>query len=268
MKHNDYILIPKAGQTVMFIDTETTGLPIDKNVPYTNGVNWPRLVQISWILTNADGEMMFSYDFIIRPEHFSIPYESTRVHGITNTRARADGHKLTKVLKIFLNYLNQADIIVGHNVDFDINVIAAELYRKGLSTDIVTKPRVCTMKLGTNYCMIEGRYGYKYPKLTELYYALFQEHFYGAHDAMADVTATMHCYFGLIEVFTSQSPMSSQSLHLYRVDMLTDMMCPVDVDVWAYSPSEAENIAISMLEGDEIECLGNICVASEVTLLQ
>ena len=32
----------------LIFDTETTGLPLDKNAPLTNFDNWPRVVQIAW----------------------------------------------------------------------------------------------------------------------------------------------------------------------------------------------------------------------------
>lgn len=34
----------------LFIDTETTGLPKEYDAPYTDIDNWPRLVQLAWIV--------------------------------------------------------------------------------------------------------------------------------------------------------------------------------------------------------------------------
>lgn len=33
------------GETYLFFDTETTGLPLDHKLPSTDTANWPRLVQ-------------------------------------------------------------------------------------------------------------------------------------------------------------------------------------------------------------------------------
>jgi len=46
-----------------------------------------------------------------------------------------------------------------------------------------------------NYCAINGPYGFKYPKLTELHQKLFNTRFDGAHDALADITATVKCFW-------------------------------------------------------------------------
>ena len=54
----------------------------------------------------------------------------------------------------------------------------------------------CTMIRSTDYCQLPGRYGkYKWPKLEELHFKLFGESFEGAHDALADIRATMRCYY-------------------------------------------------------------------------
>ncbi len=55
------------------------------------------------------------------------------------------------------------------------------------------------MEVGKDFCEIPGGYyGYKPPKLQELYQKLFGTTFDNAHDAMADVKATKKCFFELI----------------------------------------------------------------------
>ena len=57
------------------------------------------------------------------------------------------------------------------------------------------------MRLGKDICKIPGNViygGYKYPKLGELYYKLFNKHFNNQHNAMADVEATYECYKELL----------------------------------------------------------------------
>ena len=39
----------------LFLDTETTGLPLRYGRPAAQIGNWPRLVQVAWLLTDADG---------------------------------------------------------------------------------------------------------------------------------------------------------------------------------------------------------------------
>ncbi|MBR3480843.1 MAG: hypothetical protein IKH32_09190 [Prevotella sp.] len=64
--------------------------------------------------------------------------------------------------------------------------------------DEVGKKRgICTMQSSTDFCRIRGYYGYKFPKLQELYWKLFGEDFDDAHNAMSDIEATERCFWEL-----------------------------------------------------------------------
>ena len=89
-------------------DTETTGLPQDYNAPITNSDNWPRMVQISWQLHDAKGQLMDVKNFIIKSEGFEIRYAVVQVHGITTARAEKPGDDFDKVLDEFINPLQKA----------------------------------------------------------------------------------------------------------------------------------------------------------------
>ena len=192
MKQND-----KHGKIYLFFDTETTGLPLNYNTPACYTSNWPRLVQLSWIMAYEDETVITTRDYIIKPNGFEIPYEATRVHGISTKRAMQEGRDLEEVLSEFEEVLNNADVIVGHNIDFDVNVVASELCRLHKKDVISRRKRICTMKRATSYCAIPGYDGYKWPKLDELYYVLFGSSFANAHDSWADISATMKCFYEL-----------------------------------------------------------------------
>jgi hypothetical protein len=53
------------------------------------------------------------------------------------------------------------------------------------------------MESSVDYCKIESKYGYKWPKLSELHIKLFGEDFEGAHNALADIEATAKCFWKL-----------------------------------------------------------------------
>lgn len=53
------------------------------------------------------------------------------------------------------------------------------------------------MESTTNFCAINGAYGYKWPKLSELHYKLFRTNFDEAHNAAVDITATAKCFWEL-----------------------------------------------------------------------
>ncbi|MCP4370203.1 MAG: 3'-5' exonuclease, partial [Deltaproteobacteria bacterium] len=85
----------------LFFDTETTGLPRDYNAPVDRVENWPRMVQIAWLLYNDDGEKLDSKDFIIKPEGYTIPKNAVGIHNISTERAMKDGEDLSSVLLQF-----------------------------------------------------------------------------------------------------------------------------------------------------------------------
>lgn len=182
---------------LLFFDTETTGLPRNYNAPVTDLGNWPRLVQLSWIVTDANGEELKVKDFIIKPDGFTIPEESSRVHGITTEIANRDGSPLKTVIEDFISDLETVDMIVGHNVEFDKKIVGAELLRCNIQSGSLDKRTVCTMKTSTNYCALPGKYGYKWPTLQELHNKLFGESFDDAHNSLNDIKATKKCYFEL-----------------------------------------------------------------------
>ena len=181
----------------LFFDTETTGLPLYFHIPHRFVNNWPRLVQLSWIVTDENGNHLKTADHIIRPSGFSIPQGASLIHGITTDMAMQKGEDLTRVVEEFLNDYENADLIVGHNIDFDKNVVGAEIIRIGLKDIIDTKPSVCTMKSSTDYCALYTEYGNKWPTLQELYKELFDESFNDAHNSASDVAATERCFWEL-----------------------------------------------------------------------
>ena len=187
---------------ILFYDTETTGLPKSWSAPASEVDNWPRLVQLGWLLTDENGTVIRQGNMIVKPDGFEIPAVAASVHGIATEIALQQGHPLADVIDAFTGDLSQADAIVGHNIPFDKKVVGAELHRLGLA-NVEEKMRVMqtvdTMTSSTNYCGIKNKYGrLKWPKLIELYRFLFGKDFEDAHDAMADITATKECYFELV----------------------------------------------------------------------
>ena len=176
----------------MFLDTETTGLFKDKHVP--------RLIQISWIISDKTGKIIKTENHIIKPDNFEIPIDVAKLHGITTEKAKKIGENRLGVLDIFYGDIQDVDCIIGHNIDFDVNVIRNEL-KNLLNMDIFeNKKLICTMKTTSSFCKIPGILGYKYPTLSELFEKLFGKTFYDAHNSLADVRATYKCFFKLKEM--------------------------------------------------------------------
>ena len=106
----------------MFIifDTETTGLPKDDKAPLSDSNNWPRVVQIAWQLHDSKGHLINKGNVVIRPDGFTIPYNATKIHGISTDFALANGIALKEALDVFLADASKAKYLCGHNLQFDL----------------------------------------------------------------------------------------------------------------------------------------------------
>jgi len=183
----------------LFFDTETTGLPKNWKASYKDTNNWPRLVQIAWIVSDDLGNIIGRQSFLIKPDNFIIPIEASNVHKITTEKAISEGVELKDVLKLFNNLISESNYLVAHNINFDINVMASEFFRLNIESEIFEKKQICTMAKTTNYCAIMGPYGLKWPTLLELHLKLFNSTFSDAHDALVDIDITFKCYNELIK---------------------------------------------------------------------
>lgn len=186
----------------LIFDTETTGLPKNYDAPLSDSDNWPRLVQLAWQIHDEKGELQDAKNFIVKPDNFVIPRGAEKIHGITTGYAYEVGEPLEIVLREFNNALQNVSVIVGHNIEFDINILGAEYLRKNLETSLFDVNAVDTKNASTDFCALPGGRGgkYKWPTLNELHRKLFSESFDAAHNASADVQATARCFLELVRI--------------------------------------------------------------------
>jgi DNA polymerase III subunit epsilon len=181
----------------LFFDTETNGLPKNYNAVMTDVDNWPRIIQLAYILTDENGKEIESYCELIKPEGWTIPREKFWIdNGYATELSMERGVPIQQALQGLAKSVEQSKVMIAHNLAFDRPIVGAEMFRAKLN--IYEKPTgFCTMRATTNLCKLPGRYGYKWPKLEELHHFLFKEGFEGAHDALNDVRATIKCFFEL-----------------------------------------------------------------------
>lgn len=112
---------------------------------------------MAWQLHDNHGKLISRYNFIIKPEGFNIPFKAQQVHGISTERAPAEGHDLLKVLELFRQDTNRARLLVGHNIEFDVNIIGAEFIRKGLNPEpLLSRSKLDTGVVSTEFCQLSG----------------------------------------------------------------------------------------------------------------
>lgn len=181
-------------------DTETIGIPRSFNAPPSDLANWAtaRMVQIAWIEYDEHGNKTASHDYLIKPDGFTIPLETIKIHRITNERANEKGIPIKKALALFREAIARNKYLVAHNIQFDQNVTGSEFIRAGQDNPVEDIFKVCTMKLTTNFVRAKGAGGrMKWPTLSELHMKLFGKAFVDAHDALVDTEALGRCFFEL-----------------------------------------------------------------------
>lgn len=186
----------------LVIDTETTGLPENMDISPTNFDKWPRLVEVAWIICDGKGKVYKNESHIIIPDGFKIT--NAHIHGITTEKAKEEGRQLKNVLTELRADMMQADISIAHNVDFDMNVIAAEEYRN-FNYAISDKLHwFCTQKqtaqvlqiARTAKCPHNGPY--KWPNLRELMNYCFALELPTKHRAADDAEQCRMALFELV----------------------------------------------------------------------
>ena len=186
-------------KTILFLDTETTGLPSNWKAPYDQ---WPRMVSLAFSLVRGD-EILGQNEYIIKPEGYEIPLEASKIHGITTEEAQAKGNDIQMVLIQLATMVELADLVVFHNSSFDTSIISGEQIRAGWKPEelIHNNPKIfCTKEKSTTILKIpSGRGGaWNWPSLAELCKFCGVEN-KGAHNALNDVIATKECYFYMVE---------------------------------------------------------------------
>ena len=205
----------------LIFDTETTGLPQNWKAPLTDFDNWPRLVQLAWQVHDVEGKLVDVQNYIVKPEGFDIPYNASKIHGISTERATKEGLALSEVLEIFIQELKKAQFVVGHNISFDNNIVGCEFLRKNMPNLLQSIPAIDTKNDATDFCKIPGGRGgrFKWPSLTELHEKLFSSTFSQAHNASADVEATARCFLELLRLDIipySKAGMSTEQIQDYK----------------------------------------------------
>jgi DNA polymerase III epsilon subunit-like protein len=185
----------------LFFDTETNGLPLQWNQPVTNVNNWPRIIQFAFILTDENFNILKGYKQLIKPDNWFIPVEKFWIdNGYSQEGNELAGIPLTDVIiNEFLPALSQAKYMIAHNIAFDRPVVGAEFIRYGIKSPHKPIP-ICTMKSANSWVGARNsRGGGKWPQLQEMHRKCFGFDFDGAHDALADVRATMNCFKYLLK---------------------------------------------------------------------
>ena len=125
------------------------------------------MVQLSQQIHDNKGGLIAVKNYITKPEGFDIPYILKKYMVFLLNVSKALGTDLKLVLNEFITDVENSQFVVGHNVEFDNNIVGVELLRKQMDNILSDFPCLDTMKLSVDYCQILGGRGgrFKYPSL-------------------------------------------------------------------------------------------------------
>jgi DNA polymerase III epsilon subunit-like protein len=185
----------------LFFDTETNGLPKNMAADHKDVDNWPRIIQLAYILYDKDFNEIERYCELITPDGWEIPALKFWIdNGYSTEKNSKEGVPMRDALINLATCIERCQIAVAHNMSFDLPIIGAEMVRYGIAP--INRPKkICTMRSTTDFVQAKNsRGGLKWPRLEELHTRLFGVNFDNAHDALADVTATARCFRELVKL--------------------------------------------------------------------
>jgi DNA polymerase-3 subunit epsilon len=183
--------VAKEPKNLIYIDVETNGIG-----PFRPAQQ--RVVQLAWIINDTEKSYFIS----------GVTAVSDKVPHPYDVEFLAEhGSDFNMVIQDFYNDLREATHIVAHNASFDIGCILNELRLREeslssgeIADEIKNKSVFDTMKRTVNICKLDGKYGYKWPRLEELYYFCFQKKpDLILHDALNDCMVTRDCLNMLVK---------------------------------------------------------------------
>ncbi|MDM0460784.1 3'-5' exonuclease [Clostridium perfringens] len=184
-------------ENIIVFDVESTGVDVTED----------EIIQIAAIKLNKNGEVLDKFEKFLKNK--KPVKDSYYVHGFSDEMLQRIGEDKEKVLKEFVEY-SKDSIIVGHNVQYDINILCSELERSNLG-----KPKFKTFydTLDIYRRFYPGNINYKLENLSKVYDTKHKP----SHDAMNDIIATGELLVRAINekiIPTSMERMALMSKHL------------------------------------------------------
>ena len=192
---------------LVFFDIEATGLNVIKD----------RIVQLAMIKYSPGQTEAEELEMLINPGPVLISEEAFAVHGISAAMV-ANKPTFPQIANKVMDFVGDADL-AGYNSDrFDIPMLMEELHRSGITLEMKGRRTVDVQKI---FYKMEPR------TLSAAYKLYCNKHIENAHDALADVRATVEVLQGQMDRydgvdymdgdgFTFESPIKNNVAALSR----------------------------------------------------
>nr|WP_230680324.1 3'-5' exonuclease [Pontibacter sp. 172403-2] len=181
---------------MLFIDTETTGIPRDWAAPYERDEDWPHSVQVAWAVYTKHGQLVKTENHYVRNDGFIISESAEKIHGISNDFLEQHGENRKEIFECLAADLRKYQpLVVGHFMQLDYHMAGVGFFRSGLENPLTELPTFCTMNASAAFLLHSHQ---NYLRLGELYDRLFGQPLQNQHNALDDAQATARCFFELV----------------------------------------------------------------------
>ncbi|MEL7160423.1 MAG: hypothetical protein AAFN92_06680 [Bacteroidota bacterium] len=196
-------------RTFLFLDTVTTGPDTETD----------RIVQLNTRLANGRG--FYDKNLLAQPAN-----AATIAYRPADSAPTQDDHSVSPLLAALELLLQNADIIVGHQIDLQLAFIIAEATRTGRNGMVATlthpkfglrggqRAAICTRRLAADYLRYLGKYSSPADtQLPGIYRRLF-------HQRVPDITGAVACHqlYGFFRDFQLSR----------KIDFVSDIVCLPD----------------------------------------
>lgn len=183
----------------LIFDIESHDYPGDSEDP-NDLENWPRIVQISWMILDREFKEVKSDSYYINIP-IDISEGASGALNITNQFLRDNGVDIKVALNAFLEDLSIVQYIVGHDLKYKISTIDAELLRIGQERVVFKKKKFCTLKLSKKFLRIfeDEREDPPLPFLIPFLYSGGYND-WNFHNSQKDVILTSRLFESMVEM--------------------------------------------------------------------
>ncbi|WP_116106823.1 3'-5' exonuclease [Lewinella sp. IMCC34191] len=169
---------------LVFFDLEATGLNVITD----------RIVQIAMIRLHADGTEPEELEMKINPT-VPVSAEAAAIHGLTNEMLRGEP-KFTDVAEKLFAFIGDADLAGYNSNRYDVPLLQEEFFRAGLYLDTASRRLIDAQQI---FYQMEPR------TLSAALKFYAGKEMTNAHDALADVRATVDVFKGQLKYYADAS---------------------------------------------------------------
>ena len=170
----------KLDRDLVFFDVETTGLNVIRD----------RIIQIALVKLHKNGQPPAELSMLINPG-IPISEESMAIHGIT-PKDLANKPTFVQVAQKIWDFIGQADLAGYNSNRFDVPMLLEEFARVGMDFDLSKRRLIDVQRI---FYKMEPR------TLKAAYRFYCNKELEDAHDALADVRATLAVFKGQLNMY-------------------------------------------------------------------